>query len=74
MPLEHEELTGRIIGGAIAVHEALGPGFLEAIYEEALAVEFRLRGTAKASHHRVKSWQLLSCFPAFLSGPLALPL
>ena len=26
------DLTGRIIGAAIAVHTALGPGFLEAIY------------------------------------------
>ena len=51
MPLEHEELTGRIIGGAIAVHEALGPVFLEAIYEEALAVEFRLRGIGFTRQH-----------------------
>ena len=51
MPLEHEELTGEIIGAAIAVHEALGPGFLESIYEEALAVELRLRGIAFTRQH-----------------------
>jgi GxxExxY protein len=39
MPLEHGELTGQIIGAAIAVHRALGPGFLESIYENALVVE-----------------------------------
>lgn len=33
------ELSGKIIGAAIRVHEALGPGFLEAIYEEALCLE-----------------------------------
>ena len=38
--MDNEEITGRIIGAAINVHRALGPGFLEAIYEEALAVEF----------------------------------
>ena len=27
MSLEHEELTGRIIGAAIEVHKALGPGY-----------------------------------------------
>jgi GxxExxY protein len=36
--------TNLIIGACIEVHRALGPGFLESIYEEAVAVEFRLRG------------------------------
>ena len=37
--LPHEQLTGRIIAAAIEVHRALGPGFLESIYENALALE-----------------------------------
>jgi GxxExxY protein len=35
-----KELTQRIIAAAIEVHRELGPGYLEAIYEEALAREF----------------------------------
>jgi len=42
--LVHEELTGRIIACAIEVHKALGPGFLESIYEAALVVELRRAG------------------------------
>jgi GxxExxY protein len=33
------ELTERIIGAAIAVHRALGPGMLESAYEACLAYE-----------------------------------
>jgi len=36
-------LTGEIIGAAIEVHKALGPGLLESAYEECLCREFGLR-------------------------------
>jgi len=38
--LEHEELTGRIIGAAMYVHRCLGPGLLESAYENCLVAEF----------------------------------
>ena len=38
------ELTHAIIGAAIEVHRALGPGLLESAYEECLARELSLRG------------------------------
>ena len=40
----YADLTRRIIEAAIEVHRILGPGFLESVYEEALAHEFDLRG------------------------------
>jgi GxxExxY protein len=42
--LRNQEITERIIAAAIRVHRELGPGFLESIYEQALAVEFALSG------------------------------
>ncbi|MCC6969966.1 MAG: GxxExxY protein [Phycisphaerales bacterium] len=39
-----DPLTGAIIGAAIEVHKTLGPGLLESVYEDCLAVEFNERG------------------------------
>ncbi len=33
---QFEELSGRVIEAALHVHKALGPGFLESIYENAV--------------------------------------
>jgi len=58
--VQHKDLTGRIIGAAIAVHKALGPGFLESVYEAALASDFDLAGIPY-------EWQnLTSAVPDFL--------
>ncbi len=42
--LLYSDLTGSIIGAAMEVHRVLGHGFLEAVYEAALAHELDLRG------------------------------
>ena len=41
--MNENEMTEEIIGSAIEVHRALGPGLLESIYEECLVVELGLR-------------------------------
>ena len=41
-----DSLAHATIGAAIEVHRALGPGYLESVYEEALAIELSLRGIA----------------------------
>ena len=42
----HEQLSGEIIGAAMAVLNELGPGLDEKIYERALVIELRKRGHA----------------------------
>lgn len=42
--LLYGDLTRAIIGAAMEVHRTLGHGFLEAVYEAALAHELNLRG------------------------------
>ncbi len=39
-----DRLAQEVIGAAIEVHRALGPGFLETVYEQAMSVELDLRG------------------------------
>ena len=40
----HEELSGKIIGAAMAVLNELGPGLDEKLHERALVIELRKRG------------------------------
>ncbi len=48
-----DDLASAVIGAAIEVHRHLGPGYLESVYEEALAVELTLRGIPYIRQHPV---------------------
>ena len=50
---ELDLLANTAIGAAIEVHRHLGPGYLESIYEEALAIEFRLRNLPFERQHPI---------------------
>ncbi len=43
LELPDKDITAEIIAAAIAVHKALGPGFLESIYEEALCIQLEFQ-------------------------------
>jgi GxxExxY protein len=53
---ESYDLCGKVIGLAMKVHSALGPGFLESVYQNALVWELR-KGGFKAEAERPISVQ-----------------
>ena len=44
--MDPNQLTSKIIGAAIRVHEALGPGLLESVYLRCLVMELESQGLA----------------------------
>jgi len=49
-----EDLTEKIIGACINVHKALGPGFLEIIYLNALLIELKKLGLLCESEKEIR--------------------
>jgi len=49
-----DKLTEKVIGLAIKVHKELGPGFVEKIYEKALAYEFHSEGIAFKEQYNIR--------------------
>jgi GxxExxY protein len=52
--LLHEETTSKIIGGAFEVHDQLGYGFLERVYQRALQVELLRCGATAEIEKRIQ--------------------
>jgi len=52
--MQHKEMTHAIIGCAMKVHNTLGNGFPETIYQRALAIEFKKQGLKYARELEMK--------------------
>ena len=50
---KYSDLTARIIGAALEVHNVLGNGFQEVIYQRALAIEMEERGLSFLREHEI---------------------
>ncbi len=62
--MNENEITEQIIGAAIEVHQIMGPGLLESVYEDCITVELGIRKLAfkrqkaislQYKHHKVAS-------------------
>jgi GxxExxY protein len=51
---EADLVTSQTIGCAIAVHRALGPGFIEAIYRKAMCIELESRNLAYEKERSIR--------------------
>ena len=49
--MKFSELSNKVIGCAIEVHKALGPGLLESTYEQCLAYELNLNNISFKLQH-----------------------
>lgn len=66
--MQKDMQTYEIIGAAMRVHTTLGGGFLESVYQEALAIEFRALGIPFETEKRLtiayRGKVLKTCFKA----------
>jgi GxxExxY protein len=65
-PKEYD-LCGQVIGAAMKVHSALGPGFLESVYQNALIWELRKNGLKAEAQRPISVYydgQLVGAFMA----------
>ena len=53
MPMQHREITEKIIGCAYRVYNTMGFGFLESVYEKCLIIELRQAGLSVESQKAI---------------------
>jgi GxxExxY protein len=63
MELLHKDITEQIIGAAFEVHDVLGYGFLEKVYQNAMKIELELRGMTVELESKIKV-----CYKGVLAG------
>ena len=60
--MKDDDLTQKIIGCAYTVHNSLGPGFLEKVYENALRIELEKLGLEVKQQEPINDLRRSSCW------------
>lgn len=68
--LQHGEITEAILGACFEVAKELGSGFLESVYEKALALALRQKGLRVRCQHPVKVLFRGECVGEFIADLL----
>lgn len=69
--MKHEELTKKIIGVFYEVYNELGHGFLESVYEKAIAIAFAEKGIRFEQQVEIPVWftgSKRACFMQILAS------
>ncbi len=69
MSLKHRDLTDAIINAFYHVYNTLGSGFLEKVYENALAYELRKRGYTVAQQLPIKVFYQIGVIRVLSADP-----
>ena len=67
---ETYDLAGKVVGSAMKVHSNLGPGFLESVYQNALALELGRAGLKVEAEKAISVFYLGELVGAFLADLL----
>lgn len=54
MQLVHQDITEQVIGAAFEVHNEMGYGFLERVYQRSMQVELEIRGLNAVIENKIK--------------------
>ena len=67
----YDDITGKIIGAFYETYNALGPGFLEKVYENALLVELKQKGLDAVAQYPIKVHYKSQCVGDYVADILA---
>ena len=69
--MQRDKRTHKIIGAAMEVHNIMGPGRLEAVYQKCLEIEFGARKLRNPEEPQIPYGILLNCYPVGITPTIS---